>query len=253
MTERTTPSPERDDIDMLAAEYVLGTLDGAERADVAKRRATEPALDRAIAEWEMRLQPLATVATPIEPSADLLPRIEARIAARLTETATPASAAARASAGADVIDLKRRLGRWRTAAIGASALAASLMLALGLREAQRPDVPKTFVAVMQKDDASPSFLVTVDIETRLLTVRPVAAPVEPGKSYELWMAHESFQGPRSLGVVTSDLTPRATLARFDRSVIEKATFAVSLEPEGGSPVGKPTGPVLFHAKLVQVK
>ena len=35
-------------------------------------------------------------------------------------------------------------------------------------------------------------------------------------------------------------------------VIETATFAVSLEPAGGSPAGnKPTGPVLFHAKLVQ--
>ncbi len=114
-------------------------------------------------------------------------------------------------------------------------------------------LPKTFVAVMQKDDASPSFLVTVDLETKLLTVRPVAAERAPGKSYQLWMAHESFQGPRSLGLVgDADLTPRATLAAFDRRVIEKATFAVSLEPEGGSPIDKPTGPVLFHAKLVQV-
>ncbi len=249
MTERTV-GPDRDDIDMLAAEYVLGTLDGAERVDVARRRLTDPQLDRAITAWESRLSPLATAVPPITPSADLLPRIEARIAAGISGMPTPVADTA---SNAQVLDLTRRLGRWRTAAVGASALAASLVFALGVREAQRADTPKTFVAVMQKDDASPSFLVTVDLETRLLTVRPVAAAPEPGKSYELWMAHDSFQGPRSLGVVTSDLTPRATLAKFDRGVIEKATFAVSLEPEGGSPVGKPTGPVLFHAKLVQVK
>ena len=30
-----------------------------------------------------------------------------------------------------------------------------------------------------------------------------------------------------------------------------ATYAVSLEPEGGSPTGLPTGPVLFTGKLIQ--
>ncbi len=242
---------ERADIDMLAAEYVLGTLDAEERADVDARRTAIPALDRAIADWERRLTPLADTIGPVEPSADLLPQIEARIAARAI---SPASSNGTSRPGsADVIALERRVGRWRSATIGATALAASLVLAIGVREVYRPTLPKTFVAVMQKDDASPSFLVTVDLETKLLTVRPVAAERPAGKSYQLWMAHDSFQGPRSLGLVAdSDLTPRATLAGFDRGVIEKATFAVSLEPEGGSPIGKPTGPVLFHAKLVQV-
>ncbi|MEQ1712980.1 MAG: anti-sigma factor [Hyphomicrobium sp.] len=245
---------ERDDIDMLAAEFALGTLDSAERADVAARRIVEPALDRAIDEWDRRLAPLADTIAPVEPTADLLPRIEARIAARgIGHDATQASTSQPRSTSTDVVSLERRLSRWRRAAVAASALAASLVLAVGVREARRPVLPKTFVAVMQKDDASPSFLVTVDLEAKLLTVRPVAAERAPGKSYQLWMAHESFQGPRSLGLVgDADLTPRATLAAFDRRVIEKATFAVSLEPEGGSPIDRPTGPVLFHAKLVQV-
>jgi anti-sigma-K factor RskA len=33
-------------------------------------------------------------------------------------------------------------------------------------------------------------------------------------------------------------------------VIKDATFAVSLEPEGGSPTGAPTGPVVFAGKLI---
>jgi anti-sigma-K factor RskA len=234
------------DIDAAAAEYALGTLDPGERAAVAARRRREPALDAAIAAWETRLGPLADLIPPVEPPADILARIEERIE-RLDRRPGMIEAAV-----GDVVSLERRINRWRRMAIAASLAAASLVGVIFVRETQRPPVPRTFVAVMQKDDASPSFLVTVDIETRLLTVRPVAAPAQPDKSYQLWMAHSSFEGVRSLGLVSEqDLAPRPVLAAFDRNVIETATFAVSLEPAGGSPLNKPTGPVLFHAKLIQ--
>ena len=234
------------DIDATAAEYALGTLDPGERAAVAARRRREPALDAAIVAWETRLGPLADLVPPVPPPTDVLVRIEERIE-RLDRRPGILEAAV-----GDVVSLERRVGRWRRLAIAASLAAASLVGVIYMRETQRPAGPRTFVAVMQKDDASPSFLVTVDIETRLLTVRPVAAPAQPDKSYQLWMAHSSFEGVRSLGLVSEqDLSPRPVLAAFDRGVIETATFAVSLEPVGGSPTNKPTGPVLFHAKLVQ--
>ena len=44
-----------DDIDMLAAEYVLGTLDHDERSRVAEQRNTNAELDAAIIAWEQRL------------------------------------------------------------------------------------------------------------------------------------------------------------------------------------------------------
>ena len=49
---------ELDDINGMAAEYVLGTLNAAERAQVAARRMREPALEAAIVEWETLLAPL---------------------------------------------------------------------------------------------------------------------------------------------------------------------------------------------------
>jgi len=234
------------DIDAMAAEYALGTLDPGERAAVAARRRREPALDAAITAWEARLGPLADLVPAIEPPAGVLARIEERLE-RLDRRPGMVE-----TAGVDLISLKRVSSRWRITALAASFAAVSLAGVLFVRETQRPVTPRTFVAVMQKDDASPSFIVTVDIETRLLTVRPVAAPAEPNKSYQLWMAHPSFEGVRSLGLVTErDLAPRPVLAAFDRSVIETATFGLSVEPAGGSPIDRPTGPVLFHAKLIQ--
>ena len=49
---------DREDIDMLAAEYVLGTLDRDERSSVAARSLHDPELAVAIEAWQRRLSPL---------------------------------------------------------------------------------------------------------------------------------------------------------------------------------------------------
>ena len=136
-------------------------------------------------------------------------------------------------------------------AIAASAVAASLLVAIGIREYARPLPQQNFVAVFQKDDASPSFVMSIDLATRTLSVRRVAAEVPAGKTYQLWIASDRLgAGPQSLGLVEDQNTDvRRALANIDPAIVQTALFGVSLEPAGGSPTGKPTGPV-FHAKLI---
>ena len=69
---------EHDDIDGLAAEYVLGTLDASERASVAARRQRETSLDDAITAWERRLSPLNDAASEIAPPAATFAKISTR-------------------------------------------------------------------------------------------------------------------------------------------------------------------------------
>lgn len=229
----------RDDIDELAGEYVLGTLDAAERASVDARRTHEPQLDRAIRDWERRLAPLDASARPVDPSPGLFERIEARIGKSEPVTA-------------QVIELKDRLKFWRRTAAITSAMAASLLAVVLVREMTPPPKSRNLVAVLQKDAQSPAFLVSVDVDNKFMTVRPVAAKHEAGKSYELWLIHDSLGKPRSLGVVDDPSVIRpAQLAAYDKNVIENATLAISLEPEGGSPTGDPTGPVLFAGKMIE--
>lgn len=229
-----------DDIDALAAEYVLGTLTDGERASVASRRMREPDLDAAISEWELRLSPLNGAVPDVAPPAGMWPKISARLES------------AAASIQSNVVDLTRRLNFWRRAAIAASALAAALILAVGVERLTPPPKQKNLVAVLQKDAQSPAFLVFVDIENKMMTVRPVAAKHEAGKSYELWIVHDSLGAPKSLGVIDDPgAMRRPTLAAYKPDVIESATFAVSLEPEGGSPTGAPTGPVVFAGKMIE--
>jgi anti-sigma-K factor RskA len=234
------------DDDFAAAEFALGTLDPSERATLAARRLREPELDAAIRAWEQRLGPLAEAAPPIEPPGDHLAAIQARIREAPLESRAPPP-----TADTNVVALRRSVRRWRSAAIAASALAALLATGFALRETTREARPREYVAVLQKDAASPAFEVTVNLDRQELTVRPIAARTPPGRSYELWIIDPKLGPPRSLGVIGD--TPRAAnLSTYDPAVVENATYAVTEEPPGGSPNGKPSGQPVFVGKLIPV-
>lgn len=231
-----------DDIDALAGEYVLGTLDAGERATVELRRRGDPALDAAISAWEQRFAPLVETLPSVTPPAGLLRRIEARI--------DTAQARALGQPSAEIVQLEQRVRRWRWTAVAASAAAMLAMVTVGVREATRPPTVQSFFGVFNKDDASPSFVLTVDLAAKTLTIRTVGAPALPDKSYQLWIKTTPQTPPRSLGVISaSTYRVGAELARFAADEVRGATFGVSLEPLGGSPTGQPTGPVL-HAQLL---
>jgi len=68
-----------EDKDMLAAEYVVGTLTADERQAVAARRLHETDLDAAIIAWEARLSAWLSEYEPVAPPPDLRAAIINRI------------------------------------------------------------------------------------------------------------------------------------------------------------------------------
>ena len=176
----------------------------------------------------------------------------------------------------NVIQLAGRAKRWRSVASVATALAAALigMLAVQvyrpelLPDALRPKpriqtvevrtpapspVPSAqYVALLQRDGGSPAFILTVDAASKNFTVRKVSADAEPGKSFELWLISDKLPQPRSLGVIGgSDFTARPVLADYDAGTINAATYAVTVEPAGGSPSGRPTSAPIYTGKLIE--
>jgi len=76
-------------------------------------------------------------------------------------------------------------------------------------------------------------------------------PLPAGKSYELWMIPDGGK-PVPMGLMNetgtaSENVPAELLARLSKA----KALAISLEPQGGSPTGQPTGPVLWVAPLVE--
>lgn len=64
-----------DDLDLLAAEFVLGTLDSESRGDVAARARREAGLKAAVEKWERRLPALDGAVPSVEVSPGLWDRI----------------------------------------------------------------------------------------------------------------------------------------------------------------------------------
>jgi len=171
---------------------------------------------------------------------------------------------------ANVVQLARGVSRWRRMTVVMGAIAALLALYIGLAQfapglvplgprtqvvAQAPgpaQLGARLVAVLQQEPTAPAFLLTVDPQSRTLVVRRVSATPEAGRSYELWLISSQFPTPKSLGVVGNDeFTQRPIPGNFDVATLRAASYAVSLEPSGGSPNGVPTGPVLFTGKIVE--
>lgn len=65
--------------DSLAAEYVLGTLHGAARRRFERLLAAHPALQRAVTEWERRLNQLAAVSLAVAPPPKVWRDLERRL------------------------------------------------------------------------------------------------------------------------------------------------------------------------------
>jgi anti-sigma-K factor RskA len=236
-----------DDLDMLAAEYVLGTLDPAERAGFERRLAGSEPARRAVEEWSRRLGPLAVAADKVEPPADMWDRIEERIAShgRVDNRVAPVVAA-----NDNRVDEFQRSARgWRRAFIAAAALAASLAAFIahsewpggnGLERA-------SYVAIVGQKDGRPALIVNVDPASKSAFVIPVSAEAPTGRSLELWFIGGG-EKPKPMGLLGAQPV-RLMLPPGAR--VEKASLAVSVEPEGGSPTGSPTGPVIYSGQIVK--
>lgn len=235
-----------DDIELLAGEYVLGTLEAAERSVVEERRRVDRALDDAIVDWETRLSPLTEHYAEVAPPPHVLARIQAALARRGERLGDR-----HGDPRARVTRLERGLARWRAAAGVGYLLAACLAGVVAFQSLGQVQDDRRFVAVFQSNDEQPAFLLTINLKTRELLVRPVTAVPQQGKTYQLWIASRELGGkPKSLGLLDTPVRPtRKQLLQYDAELLEKATFGISLEPEGGSPTGVPTGPAL-HGKLI---
>lgn len=86
-----------------------------------------------------------------------------------------------------------------------------------------------------------------------LQVEPLAlAAVAATQTLELWAVPAGGK-PVSLGLVPATGEGRIPLSKAQRALLSAPlTLAVSLEPQGGSPTGQPTGPVLYQGQLASL-
>jgi anti-sigma-K factor RskA len=224
----------------LAGEYVLGLLAPAEAAAVEAALPLDAGLDQDVRYWEERLSPICDIVSPTEPDPGLWARIE-----RDLGLAGPPAASAPGLLGR----AWESLGLWRMAAAVAG-LAALVVAGLFAPATQRPAAP-AYVAVLQAKDQSAGWLVEVGADRQVRMTALGASDPGPGRALQLWTLIDPAKGPISLGMLPSRNALRFP-ARPAPAIGEGQLFEISVEPEAGSPIGRPTGPVLFIGRTVAV-
>lgn len=227
-----------DDFDDLAGEYVLGTLPEAERRRVELALPHEPALRAAVQAWEARLLPLASLPEPVDPSPALWPRIDASLAA-----------ARRTAPAAASLKWWERLNVWR--ALAATGFAAAAIMAVVPRLPAPVTAPRYMVVLAAPNNMAPGWIVQVNAEGALKLVPLGTTNVPPEKSLQLWTKADSWRGPVSLGLVEPGKAADVSLAKLP-PLQPNQLFEITLEPKSGSPIGRPTGPILYIGRAVRM-
>ncbi|HEU4778395.1 MAG TPA: anti-sigma factor [Steroidobacteraceae bacterium] len=229
-------SANRDLVDRLAAEYVLGTLRGRTRRRF-ERWFVSPQVGALVNAWEERLAGLEPRLEPVTPPATVWHGIESR--------------------------LELRKG-YRQPALRWLAVAASLAffvtagVFLTRPGTEVPPVVQQLASTqrsfLQADPQTIYWRVEILGDNQELALHvDVVHDLPSGKAHELWALPEDGGSPVSLGLMPHTGDHHRVLTAAQRSALGGSKqIAVSLEPEGGSPTGAPTGPVLLVAPLAPV-
>jgi anti-sigma-K factor RskA len=236
-----------DALQQLAGEYVMGTLPAEARRAVQRRLALEPALAEAVAAWEERLLPLTGLAAPLTPSDRLWRRIERSLEAQEMPDA---------EAGVREIAPPRRwvgwasLSLWRGLAgtgFAMAAIAASVLLTRAPPDA----APRYMVVLVAPQDKSPGWVVQAGAGNDIRLIPLGAAVVPADKVLQFWTKGDNWAGPVSLGLVTPGQSLHIALDKLP-PLQPNQLFELTLEQANGSPTGKPTGPIQFIGRAVEV-
>lgn len=253
--------------DQLAAHYVLGSLRGAARKRFESLCLARKDWQQAKDWWSARLHLLADTVSPVQPRKELWQKIQNRLYG--IETTGQAT-------GLNQTDRLSETGWfnwWKGLAVGSSAIAAVLAFILISHQPQNAETPipvaeapkpispsaiseQTKVALLADTDAKPGWMLALaknkagkpEIRvTALASLKPQA-----DKSFELWILPPDKSAPISLGVLPQQGNQQVIVSDQIATMVADGALAVTLEPIGGSPTGKSTGPVVYQGKVAEI-
>lgn len=222
---------DRKEIPNIADEYVLGLIEGADLAEIEHAMDRDVELRAAIAASRDRFLPLDTGASPAAATEQLWQRIDAALPGQTRSGAITSIANAS----------DNRMNRWRVAAI--SAIAATLLLAVGLAYSLTRTAEPLVVAVLI-NAAGEVQAVVEDFGNEHATIRMLADFTVPrDKTIQVWTLPSREMGPVSMGLIDGVRSARLDGPELPTPKNEQL-YEITLEQAGGSPTGRPTGPIL---------
>ncbi|AQZ51683.1 anti-sigma factor [Martelella mediterranea] len=218
---------------VVAGEYVLGTLSRDARQTAEARMRSDPAFAALVHAWQARLEPLDEEYGEVTPPAYMRGAIETRLFGTGKEK-------------------QGFVGRaWDSVALWRGVAAVAIIFAVAFLASERflSEAQPTLLAELSGPDNAVNLVARYNARNGIVTFTPVAAGAADERSLELWLI-AGEDAPLSLGVLPQTgegeiAVPRTVASRIDAG----ASFAVTIEPFGGSPSGAPTGPVIAAGEL----
>lgn len=232
--------------ELLAAEYALGLLEGADLLTARGKLAREPAFAEDVENWERQLAPLLDEVAGVEPSPELWQRIDGQIVTREVGTDN-----------GNVVDLTHRLTRWKWAT-GISSAAAALALAfLAFSPSATPGPASTsttssapLVASIPIANTPLRLGVTYLPASEEMLVSASGLTADGVHDHELWLVPGDGSALQSLGVVEPGKETRVALPMtVTRNMADGAQLLLTREPLGGKPPDQDAGPVVAEGNL----
>jgi anti-sigma-K factor RskA len=222
---------EHADIPRIADEYVLGLLDPGDMAEIEEAMDRDPNLRAAVAISRDRLLPLDMALEPAVVGESLWQRIKSALPdhqiAGTPALIRPAN--------------KNRPLVWRNTAVGA--LAATILLAIGLAFSLMRNVEPVVVAVLVSETGEIRAIVE-DFGNENAAVRVLSDfDVPNDKTIQVWTLPSREMGPVSLGLLKGVHSARLSGPELPAPQLDQL-YELTLEQAGGSPTGRPTGPIL---------
>jgi anti-sigma-K factor RskA len=231
-----------EDREALAAELALGVLTGPERALALRRMLSDRDFMAMVDAWHRRLDPLHADYAPVEAPPGLWAGIDAAIDRQRQDTT-----------------MVTRLRIWRSSAVLAGAVAASLALVLLVRSPYAPvpaAPPATVpVAMAQLTGAAdgPVVMARYDPASARLSLRAsgmkMDEPKARGMMPELWVIPADGK-PRSLGMISPSGASGMTVPMPRRAFIaDGAMLAVTMEHAETMPHEAPSSTPVAAGKI----
>ncbi|MCP8884549.1 anti-sigma factor [Devosia sp. XJ19-1] len=219
----------------LVAEYVLGLLSPADHARVERQIEADPALQAERDFWSARFAALDSEFAEVPTPAHTLEQIEGRL-----------------------FGVAKRPGFWDSLALWRGITAGALAVAVAaigfnlMRPG--PDVTSLttqLVAALEAEGSDVRFLALYD-GTGAVRLTALSGDVASDRDLELW-AIQGGQDPISMGVIPVNQRSVVELSEQVRAGWgEGSVLAITLEPKGGAPEGKATGPVVALGEVHQI-
>lgn len=216
-------------LDALCGEYIVGTLRGVARRRFERALREEPGVARRLRHWQ-DMTPRYSTKTEVRPPRRVWSRLEMELG--LERYREP---------------WLRRREFWASAA----ALAASVVLVIAfIFQVDQPARGLVQIAQLSAKDQPVRVTAHRSSDGRTLALTATQAMVAgTNQSYELWLIPAEGGDPVSLAVLGA-LDARFVIGEDERQRLRAgAMLAVSVEPAGGSPTGRPSGRVILTGRI----